>query len=69
MWKNKKFINEIKHCSPDAVGRVGGWGRYLFAATLNSYGMLFFSNNRIFSLLILVVSFITPFTGACGWQH
>ena len=28
--------------------------------------MLFFSRNRIFSLLIITVSFFTPFTGACG---
>lgn len=41
-------------------------GKFLAAAILNSYGMLFFSTNRIFSLLILLVSFFTPFTGACG---
>ncbi len=35
-------------------------------AVLNSYGMLFFSRNRLFSLLILAVSFFTPFTGLCG---
>ncbi len=35
-------------------------------AVLNSYGMLFFSKNKIFASLILVVSFFTPFTGACG---
>ncbi len=28
--------------------------------------MLFFSKNKIFALLILIVSFFTPFTGACG---
>ena len=28
--------------------------------------MLFFSNNKVFSSLILLVSFFTPFTGACG---
>jgi len=27
---------------------------------------LFFSKNKIFALLILIVSFFTPFTGACG---
>ena len=35
-------------------------------SVLNSYGMLFFSRNRILALLILLVSFFTPFTGACG---
>ncbi len=40
--------------------------QYLVRATLNSYGMLLFSRNRVFSLLILLVSFFTPFTGACG---
>lgn len=35
-------------------------------AVLNSYGMLFFSRNKWFSLLILAVSFFTPFTGFCG---
>jgi urea transporter len=29
--------------------------------------MLFFSKNKIFSLLILSVSFFTPFAGACGF--
>ncbi len=28
--------------------------------------MLFFSKNKIFALLILTVTFFTPFTGACG---
>jgi urea transporter len=40
--------------------------KYFAVAILNSYGMLFFSKNKIFSLLILLVSFFTPFTGACG---
>lgn len=39
---------------------------YTGNAVLNSYGMLFFSKNKIFSLLILSVSFFTPFAGACG---
>ncbi len=42
------------------------FGKYLGTATLNSYGMLLFSRNRVFSGLILLVSFFTPFTGACG---
>lgn len=40
--------------------------KYLASSVLNSYGMLFFSKNRFFSLLILIVSFSTPFTGASG---
>lgn len=40
--------------------------KHLGNAILNSYGMLFFSKNRIFSLLILIVSFITPFPALCG---
>lgn len=39
---------------------------YLAHAVLNSYAMLFFSKNKVFALLILLVSFFTPFTGACG---
>ncbi|MFZ4058809.1 MAG: urea transporter [Ferruginibacter sp.] len=35
-------------------------------AVLNSYGMLFFSKNKLFSFLILVVSFIVPYTGLTG---
>lgn len=46
--------------------RLRGFGEYLYTATLNSYGMLLFSRNRVFSFLILLVSFFTPFTGACG---
>ncbi|MFC4231643.1 urea transporter [Parasediminibacterium paludis] len=42
------------------------FSKYMINAILNSYGMLFFSKNKIFALLILVVSFFTPFTGACG---
>lgn len=43
-----------------------GFARYIAVAILNSYGMLFFSKNKIFAALILLVSFFTPFTGACG---
>ena len=35
-------------------------------AILNSYGMLFFSKNRFFSILILFVSFFIPVTGLTG---
>lgn len=40
--------------------------KHLGNALLNSYGMLFFSKNRLFACLILLVSFITPFAAACG---
>jgi len=71
MWKNKKLIKDLKHRSLPFWERVSGWGfisfsKYLAVAILNSYGMLFFSKNKIFSLLILLVSFFTPFTGASG---
>ncbi|MFT3912399.1 MAG: urea transporter [Ferruginibacter sp.] len=36
-------------------------------AILNSYAMLFFSRNRIFAALILLVSFFNPFTGLSGF--
>ncbi len=42
------------------------FAKYIAKAILNSYGMLFFSSNNIFALLILAVSFFTPFTGASG---
>jgi urea transporter len=48
------------------INRIISFAKYLTVATLNSYGMLLFSKNRIFSLLILLVSFFTPLTGACG---
>lgn len=37
-------------------------------AVLNSYGMLFFSKHRFFSLLIFVVSFFVPAAGAAGFM-
>jgi urea transporter/murein DD-endopeptidase MepM/ murein hydrolase activator NlpD len=40
--------------------------REWFLAVLNSYGMLFFSRNKIFSVLILLVSFIVPYSGLMG---
>lgn len=39
---------------------------YLAHAVLNSYAMLFFSNQKIFGALILIVSFFNPFTGIGG---
>jgi urea transporter/murein DD-endopeptidase MepM/ murein hydrolase activator NlpD len=48
------------------VTNIISFAKYLAHAILNSYGMLFFSKNKIFALLILVVSFFTPFTGASG---
>ena len=40
--------------------------KYITIAILNSYGMLFFSRNKTFSILILLVSFFNPFTGLSG---
>lgn len=40
--------------------------KHLGNALLNSYGMLFFSKNQVFSVLVLLVSFITPFAAICG---
>jgi urea transporter/murein DD-endopeptidase MepM/ murein hydrolase activator NlpD len=48
------------------ANRIISFSKFIAEATLNSYGMLFFSKNKIFSLLILLVSFFTPFTGASG---
>ena len=46
--------------------KIKAFFKYFLIAILNSYGMLFFSKNKFFSLLILLVSFFTPFTGSCG---
>lgn len=35
-------------------------------ALLNSYAVLFFSNNRVFALLLLAVSFFNPYAGFAG---
>lgn len=40
--------------------------KQLGIAVLNSYGMLFFSKNKLFAALVLMVSFFTPATGLCG---
>lgn len=40
--------------------------RFLYDSFINSYSQLFFSDNRIFAWLILVASFINPFSGAAG---
>lgn len=39
---------------------------YIGNAVINSYSMLFFSNEKLFALLILVVSFFNPYTGLGG---
>lgn len=38
----------------------------IFHGVLNSYSILFFSNNKIFSLLLLCISFFNPFAGFSG---
>lgn len=35
-------------------------------AMLNSYSVLFFSNNRLFAVLLLIVSFFNPYAGITG---
>lgn len=35
-------------------------------SVFNSYGQVFFSDHRVFSVLLLVVSFFDPYAGACG---
>ena len=51
MLNYRKFISKIKSFA---------------TATLNSYGMLFFSKDRFFSILILAVTFFIPQTGLSG---
>lgn len=45
---------------------INSFIKHLGNGILNSYGMLFFSKNKVFAGLILLVSFITPFAAACG---
>lgn len=42
------------------------WLQYYRDATVNSYAQMFFSNNRWFALLLLLASFVDPFTGLSG---
>ena len=42
------------------------FGRFIAHTVLNSYAMLFFSNKRMLAVLILVVTFFNPYTGAAG---
>ena len=67
MWKKKMHSKYLKRRSfPFVEGAAANGFKYFAVAILNSYGMLFFSVNKIFALLILLVSFFTPFTGASG---
>ncbi len=38
----------------------------IFKSFLNTYGMVCFSNNKIFGLLVLIATFSDPLTGLCG---
>lgn len=38
----------------------------IFAGVLNSYSILFFSKNKIFSCLLIIISFFNPFAGFAG---
>lgn len=49
------------------VQPVISFASHLGNGVLNSYGMLFFSKNKVFSWLVLLVSFFTPFAGASGF--
>ena len=39
---------------------------YGFDTLVNSYAVVFFSNNKLFGLLLLLASFIDPLAGMCG---
>ncbi|MBL7722135.1 MAG: urea transporter, partial [Chitinophagaceae bacterium] len=39
---------------------------YITATILNSYAMLFFSNKKFFAIIVLLSSFINPYTGLAG---
>jgi urea transporter/murein DD-endopeptidase MepM/ murein hydrolase activator NlpD len=39
---------------------------YWLQCVLNSYSLIFFSNNNLFAICILLVCFFTPFVGLCG---
>ena len=39
---------------------------YSFDTIVNSYAVVFFSNNILFGLLLLLASFIDPLAGLCG---
>ncbi len=39
---------------------------YWVQSTMNSYSLMFFSLNNVFALVILLVTFFTPYVGLCG---
>jgi urea transporter/murein DD-endopeptidase MepM/ murein hydrolase activator NlpD len=39
---------------------------YALDAIINSYAVVFFSNNRLFGILLLLASFVDPMAGTCG---
>ncbi|MEO8762202.1 MAG: urea transporter [Bacteroidia bacterium] len=41
---------------------------YWLQCMLNSYSLMFFSLNNIFAIIILVVTFFSPFVGLCGFS-
>lgn len=47
--------------------QAGLFIRFTAQTVLNSYAMLFFSNRKLLALLILLVSFFNPYTGAAGF--
>jgi len=40
---------------------------FIFEGVLNSYSILFFSNNKLFSCLLLAISLFNPVAGLCGF--
>ena len=38
----------------------------LIQALLNSYSLLFFSNNKLFGVLLILISFFNPYAGIAG---
>ncbi len=40
--------------------------KYYFSSVINSYSQIFFSDNRWFGILLLLASFIDPYTGVSG---
>lgn len=43
-----------------------GFARFAVITVLHSYGMLFFSNRKLFAALVMLVSFFNPYTGLAG---
>ncbi|MBL0308049.1 MAG: urea transporter [Chitinophagaceae bacterium] len=40
---------------------------YITTSVLNSYSMLFFSNNKFFASVVFLITFFNPYTGLAGF--